>query len=86
MEGFWAAIIVAILSLVGSIVGNVLAHSKTTAVFEVEHRHLAEKVGENKDAIKENKDAIDENREALRCIDGRVVVLERAVKIPEERK
>ncbi len=65
MEGFWAAVIVAILSLVGSIVGNVLAHSKTTAVFEVEHRHLAEKVGENKDAIK--------------CIDGRVTVLEKDV-------
>lgn len=65
MEGFWAAIIVAILSLVGSIVGNVLAHSKTTAVFEVEHRHLKEKVCGNKDAIK--------------CIDGRVTVLEKDV-------
>lgn len=65
MEGFWAAMIVAILSLVGSIVGNVLAHNKTTAVFEVEHRHLREKVNDNKDAIK--------------CIDGRVTVLEKNV-------
>jgi len=86
MEGFWAAIIVAILSLVGSIVGNVLAHNKTAAVFEVEHRHLKEKVSDNKDAIKDVDEKVGANTEAIRCIDGRVVVLERAVRIPEERK
>lgn len=85
MEGFWG-IAVAVLALIGNLVGSFVAHNKSLAVMEVKHEHQGEKIQENKDAIKENKDAIDENREAIRCIDGRVVVLERAVKIPEERK
>ena len=78
MEGFWG-IAVAVLALIGNLVGSFVAHNKSLAVMEVKHEHQGEK-------IQENKDAIDENREAIKCIDGRVVVLERAVKIPEERK